>query len=53
MIWSALIFNIVRILETRKDTRHMEQNADLDLNQMAQSADRASSLMKTLGDIGI
>ena len=27
----------------------MEHNADLDLNQMAQSADRASSLMKTLG----
>ena len=27
----------------------MEHNADLDLNHMAQSADRASRLMKTLG----
>ena len=27
----------------------MEQNSDMDLNQMAQSADRASALMKTLG----
>jgi ArsR family transcriptional regulator len=27
----------------------MEHNADIDLKQMAQSADRASSLMKTLG----
>ena len=27
----------------------MEHNADLDLDQMAQSAHRASSLMKTLG----
>jgi len=27
----------------------MEQNADIDLNQMAQSASRASALMKTLG----
>jgi DNA-binding transcriptional ArsR family regulator len=27
----------------------MKNNADIDLKQMAQSADRASSLMKTLG----
>jgi len=27
----------------------MKNNADIDLNQMAQSADRASALMKTLG----
>lgn len=27
----------------------MENNADIDLNQMAQSASRASALMKTLG----
>ncbi len=27
----------------------MQQNSDMDLNQMAQSADRASALMKTLG----
>ena len=27
----------------------MERDADIDLNQMAKSADRASSLMKTLG----
>jgi DNA-binding transcriptional ArsR family regulator len=32
-----------------KDTDHMEHNAEIDLNQMAQSATRASALMKTLG----
>jgi DNA-binding transcriptional ArsR family regulator len=32
-----------------KDTGHMVQKADIDLKQMAHSANRASALMKTLG----
>jgi len=32
-----------------KDKSNMQHDADIDLAQMAQSADRASSLMKTLG----
>jgi len=33
----------------KEDNSHMENNAEIDLNQMAQSASRASALMKTLG----
>jgi ArsR family transcriptional regulator len=32
-----------------KETGQMSRNAEIDLNQMAQSASRASALMKTLG----
>ena len=35
--------------EKEKEASKMKNNAEIDLNQMAQSADRASALMKTLG----
>lgn len=52
MTWiaSTFDFRFSEIFEEfGKDTVHMEQNAEIDLNQMAQSATRASALMKTLG----
>jgi len=44
------MFEFIDILQkSGKDTVQMEHNAEIDLNQMAQSATRASALMKTLG----
>ena len=39
-------FNSIYI---RRDNDQMESNSEIDLNQMAKSAGRASALMKTLG----
>jgi len=50
-IWIALIYKGICPTQTEngKETSKMKNNADIDLEQMAQSADRASALMKTLG----
>ena len=45
-----MIFEFIDILQKiGKDNVQMEHDAEIDLNQMAQSATRASALMKTLG----